>query len=313
MSSRQRLQGFERILCPVDFSAHARAALRHALALARRSDARLTVLFVTDPLLATAAAAAAYDVARLSTETDAELRQFVARTAGAGGIPTEALVRLGHPATEINKTATRLNVDLIVIGTHGLSGTPKMVFGSTTEQVIRGADVPVLAIPPARPGRRFGHPASPASWPGKLVLVPTDLADDAVANAQAASEVALDFGARVIFVHVVPPAPLPGWLKARTGAENKDRREAAERRLRELTATIGRGAQSRVLAGSPVEQIARLAVRLRAGLIVIPLKRRKSLFAPRYGSISYRLLCAGAAPVVAVPGEGRRRTRRPER
>ena len=47
---------FRSILCPVDFSPNSRAALRYAAMLARLSDAHLVVLFVDDPLLATAAA-----------------------------------------------------------------------------------------------------------------------------------------------------------------------------------------------------------------------------------------------------------------
>ena len=42
---------FRRILCPVDFSACSRAALRYAAALARRQEGELTVLFVNDPEL----------------------------------------------------------------------------------------------------------------------------------------------------------------------------------------------------------------------------------------------------------------------
>jgi hypothetical protein len=96
-------------------------------------------------------------------------------------------------------------------------------------------------------------------------------------------------------------------LKVRSAPHNRSRLEVTRRRLRQLIAAVRQDADSRILVGSPVEQIARLAAESRAGLIVIPLKRRSSLFAPRYGSISYRLLCAGVAPVVAVPGKGRRR------
>ena len=52
-----RLARFRSILCPVDFSTQSGHAIRQAAKVARRSDGRLTVLFVYDPLLFAAAAA----------------------------------------------------------------------------------------------------------------------------------------------------------------------------------------------------------------------------------------------------------------
>jgi Universal stress protein family len=49
---------FRSIVCPVDFSEHSVQALRLAVGLAGRDQARLTVLTVNEPLLVEAAAAA---------------------------------------------------------------------------------------------------------------------------------------------------------------------------------------------------------------------------------------------------------------
>src|SRR6187431_2841300 len=60
MASRLRLARsrcrMRSILCPVDFSANSRAALRYAATLVRHGDGRVVVLYVDDPLLAVAAA-----------------------------------------------------------------------------------------------------------------------------------------------------------------------------------------------------------------------------------------------------------------
>ena len=58
------------------------------------------------------------------------------------------VVTTGDPADEIARTATRLRSDLIVMG--GRSGFKKLFLGSTTEQVLRRASIPSLAIPPTR-------------------------------------------------------------------------------------------------------------------------------------------------------------------
>jgi len=50
--------GFRAVLCPIDFSDHARLALRYAEVVALRAKASLTVTYANDPLLIAAAAAA---------------------------------------------------------------------------------------------------------------------------------------------------------------------------------------------------------------------------------------------------------------
>jgi len=49
---------------------------------------------------------------------------------------------------DILDRAVRLAADLIVIGTHGISGFEHLVLGSVTEKVLRKATCPVLTVPP---------------------------------------------------------------------------------------------------------------------------------------------------------------------
>jgi nucleotide-binding universal stress UspA family protein len=298
------------ILCPVDFSRHARAALRLAAGVARRTGGRLTVLYVTHPLLTTAAAAAAYDIHRLNAQTEVELRRFVRQTLGPEALPLTILHLIGHPAAAIQKAARRLAVDLIVVGTHGLSGTRKLFFGSTTEQVIRHADVPVLAVPHVRSRPRSRRTDAQDAWPGETVVVPTDLEADALTRAKATSGFADRFGARVTFVHVVDTTTVPGWLESMTGGNQASRLKVARERLHRLVAAVGGGAESRVVSGNPVDEIVRVASESDAQLMILTLKRGKGFLGRRYGSISYRLLCAGAASVLAIPPSRVRTTRK---
>jgi nucleotide-binding universal stress UspA family protein len=142
---------FRSILCPVDFSANSRAALRYAAMLARLSDAHLLVLYVDDPLLALARATQR-TAAELIASGDNELRRFVTG-ALRGATPAPALTlitRAGKPAPEIVNAATEHGCDLIVIGYRGAGRATRWFFGSTTEGVVRTTAVPVVAIPPAR-------------------------------------------------------------------------------------------------------------------------------------------------------------------
>ena len=49
-------------------------------------------------------------------------------------------------ATEIVDFATRHDVDLIVIGSHGLTGIVRLLMGSVAEGVVRRSPVPVLTL-----------------------------------------------------------------------------------------------------------------------------------------------------------------------
>lgn len=52
----------------------------------------------------------------------------------------------GHPAEEITRVARDESVDLIVMGTLGLSGIKKYLLGSTADKVVRHSRVPVLTV-----------------------------------------------------------------------------------------------------------------------------------------------------------------------
>ncbi len=140
------------VLCPVDFSAHARHALQHASAVATRNRAPLVALFVEDALLFSAEWGG--DVARGRTVLQERLERFAARALPSRGrrrAPCTCEVAVGNAAREIQAAARRLGCSLIVMGSHGLTGATRLFLGSTTERVLRNAPVPVLVIPPARP------------------------------------------------------------------------------------------------------------------------------------------------------------------
>ena len=139
------------ILCPVDFSIHSRRALRYGSMLASRSNGRLVVLFVEDPLLFAAGARGDEDASK--AQLTIRLERFVQQCIGPRGMAAQPLtveVAVGKAAVEIQKASRRLHCNVIVMGSHGLTGATRLLLGSTTEHVLRHAEVPVLAIPPTR-------------------------------------------------------------------------------------------------------------------------------------------------------------------
>jgi nucleotide-binding universal stress UspA family protein len=148
------------ILFPTDFSQGARAAMDHAISLAKDYRSKLILLYVIQDI----SIAEWYIPSSLSA---ADLMEDMQKSAwnemdkwGTEVSQTvkdvEKLVVRGVPFVEIIKTAKERRADLIVIGTHGRTGIDHMLFGSTAEKVVRKAACPVLTV--RIPGREFKMP-----------------------------------------------------------------------------------------------------------------------------------------------------------
>lgn len=294
---------FSSILCPVDFSSHSRIALQYAAAVAERAGGRLTALFVNDPLLV-AAAAANYDARALARTSAAELRQFVERALGKrtrGSFRVVHATVQGNPAGEIQRAAKRTKAELIVIGSQGLSGARKLFFGSTTERVLRQAQVPVLAVPPA--GEGIGRQGS---WPGSPLIAALDLGPKLAVDAERAAAVARWFDAGLLLAHIVAPTQAPRWLSAPLRQHDRERVTQARARLERLCRKLGDGANvdCQVRVGNPAEQIAAMAADVHAGLVMITLRAVSGfVFDTPQGATTYRVLGGTETPVLALPGK----------
>jgi nucleotide-binding universal stress UspA family protein len=54
----------------------------------------------------------------------------------------------GYASTEILRLAKEMEIDLIVMGSHGLTGLAHVLFGSTADRVVRKAPCSVLTVRP---------------------------------------------------------------------------------------------------------------------------------------------------------------------
>jgi nucleotide-binding universal stress UspA family protein len=143
---------FSRIVCGVDFSEVSDRAVRHALSLAQEARGHVTLLHVLDWL--PDAHFAKYpqfdlDHFRRSQLSEARLRldRLVPEEARNWCQP-ETRVACGKPYQQILATAQKEEADLIVLGVHGHGALDRMLFGSSTEHVVRQATCPVLTIRP---------------------------------------------------------------------------------------------------------------------------------------------------------------------
>lgn len=290
------------ILCPVDFSEPSRGALRHAVAIATRFQARIIVVTVNDPLLVAAADMAA-GPGRLAADARVELEKFFLDTLPGTppGVSVEFTVTAGAAAAEILQLSRDGAAQLIVMGSHGATGIRKLFFGSTTERVLRETSVPVLVTPAADPGpARFDEAAARV----RRMLVPVDLSEALEGQVRIAAGLAETIGAALLLVHVIEPvrAIVPGHEYA--AIVDSERRGRAEQRVQALVETLPQAlrAEALVLFGDPAEEIAKVARDRHAGLIVIGL-HASPLLGPRMGSVTYRVISIvqAHALILALP------------
>ena len=301
------------VLCPVDFSEQSRQALLWASAIAQYRGAEVTVLSVVEPLLAEAAGIR-LGVDLAEDETGPALREFVEATLPehqrqASHVRME--VKVGNPSEVILETARGRNAGLIVMGTHGLGGFRKLLLGSTTEQVLRRTEWPVLAVP----GGAVTAPA--VADPGvqlKKILLATDFRESALAATQWATDLASDISVPLVFAHVVEPVVAPARWQALVAEFESDRVASGRRMLGRLSASFRHAHNECVVSvGRPADTIASLAAEYGVGLVVMGLANAEDSERRGPGSIAYRVLRLAHVAVVVVPAQDLRlrTTRRP--
>jgi nucleotide-binding universal stress UspA family protein len=135
------------ILCPVDFGPATLRSLAFAFSLAQEAHARLTVLHVLEPLRENPPESNVPEYPNLR-KSQAREQLHAAITAGVDRrcAPVEMLSR-GKPSREILRVAAERKADLIVMGVSGEGVIGRMLFGSTTNLVVREATCPVLTLP----------------------------------------------------------------------------------------------------------------------------------------------------------------------
>ncbi len=145
---------YRKILVPLDGSELAECVLPHVESIARGCGVR-NVLFlrVIEPFHMPggedAGAFTEEDIKRINSENTVAagnyLSQLVSRTK-YDGVTVQSEVIMGRAAESIADYATKNEVDLITIATHGRSGVSRWVWGSVADRVLRSACVPVLMV-----------------------------------------------------------------------------------------------------------------------------------------------------------------------
>jgi universal stress protein A len=135
------------ILCPVDFSDASRKAVQYAREFASNMGAAVYLLNVVEPR------PMAVDITLNYVPLEEDLEKAAAEDLKVilqeflhSGLKAECAVEFGNPPDVILDKAAELDVNLLIMGSHGKKGLSRLIMGSVAETVVRKAHCPVLIV-----------------------------------------------------------------------------------------------------------------------------------------------------------------------
>jgi nucleotide-binding universal stress UspA family protein len=260
------------VLAAVDFSDSSRVALTFAGRLARHFGSALHVLHA---------------------ETQDELEIFVKSSPPADRCGPVFHSIAGAPGMVIRDVSKRVRADVIVVGMRGISAAEHLMFGSTTEAILRTADVSVFAIPdhwtPPRPASEGLEGLGP-------VVAAVESTPSSLQAAAGALRLANALGTSAEAIHVIPATRVLNRWQAEANDLTSAREDAARRELTEKLLGLGTGAPIplRVESGNVAARVAAAIAETPGRHPVLVIGRRPKAT----GSTAYRILTLAQAPVL---------------
>jgi nucleotide-binding universal stress UspA family protein len=147
--SNPPLLSIKKILVPVDFSSLSKKAFQYALRLAQQFKTEIALIHVLEPAVPPTFDGLPIEApppAEGSPSAEKSLRALISAARHAGVPKVKSLFRRGIASHEIVEAAKDLDVDLVVMATHGYTGWKHFCIGSTAERVVRAAPCPVLVV-----------------------------------------------------------------------------------------------------------------------------------------------------------------------
>ncbi len=237
---------YRNILVPLDGSRFAETAIPFATRLAKRTQARIHLIMVHEPVPALVGMGDTPPLVQLEEQSRDQERSYLATLSGD-------LLHDGYPMVEFRdlegaagpilcEEADRIDADLVAMATHGRGAMGRLWLGSVADYLIRHLTMPVLLV---HPDRRDSE-REPALH---SILVALDLSSESDAILEPVVKLAQLTEGHVTLVHVVEPilgpmamglpyaAPIPPevFAEQRLTAQKKLDRVASDLRNRGLS------------------------------------------------------------------------------
>ncbi len=278
----------KRILVPTDFSEFADKALQTAVAIAQKSGAELFLLNANEMAVAALPIAEYYyydkekeqSYLQMVNESLDKTLQRIASDMDLGDVKISTLVESGLLVDVVEEVCKREQIDLVVMGTQGATGTKEMLVGSNTEKVVRNAPCPVLSVP-NKAYSGFG-----------TIVFPTTLRPDQATAFKKLAMMQHVFDGKIHLLYLNNPAHLPDD-------------EAIVNRKDEMVSDAGLKNVEIFMGEQNVfdeeNAILQFAKNQNADLIVMATHQRKGLSHLFLGSITEDTVNHSDIPVLAIP------------
>jgi len=264
--------------------------LPHAIAQAKASHAALILVHAVLPhesMPVETGAIPYYDPLRM--DRDARLLlENLAREIREQGMECATAVRHGFVPDVVAEVVKNSGAGRLILGTHGRRGLKKFVLGSMARQLLETVDVPVCTVGPRAHKGATGTPG--------IILHPVSLAGSHEVSAELSLSLGKQFGAQVMFLHVIAPGP---------GTAREPGR-AVTTANEELYGLIPEEAlpwtrvQARVALGTVVSEILAVADEIQAGLIVLGVHAPAHSWLPGTEPAAYKILVSAPCPVLSL-------------
>jgi len=144
---------YDKILVPLDGSDLAERAILHAQEIARGTRSEILLMQAVNLPMPVVPEAVLVPDAKWLDEAKKEAARYLEGIAARlrdEGIRVRTLLDERPPADAILHVATREEVDLIVMSTHGRGGFSRLLMGSVAESVFRATSRTVMLVKPER-------------------------------------------------------------------------------------------------------------------------------------------------------------------
>ncbi|HTV58348.1 MAG TPA: universal stress protein [Verrucomicrobiae bacterium] len=266
VATKTRIQ-LKNILFATDFSWAANAAVPYVKEIAQHFGSRIVAVHIRPPVVNPMTYPTSWPVFIEAAESENK-RHRMELLAQFPGETTEVIIEEGNPLTQIPAVLEKKHVDLMVMGTHGRTGVPRLVLGSVAEEMFRKVECPVLTVGPN------SLMSNGMAGEFREILFATDFNAGSLSAFDYALSLAQEFQAQLTLLHVIPEA------KSGELVSDAELEEAAKNRLRKL---IPEGANDWCKAniiverGEAGEKILDIAKRRNADLIVLGVSEEKGI------------------------------------
>jgi universal stress protein A len=140
------MSSYKHILVGLDLAPESQQVVDRVKFLFSNADTKISICHILEPLAFTYGGDIPVDLSDVQTQLTDQATQRLSKLGAELDVsPENQHVILGHPAQEMHSMAKAENIELIVGGSHGRHGF-SLIFGSTSNSVLHGAQCDVLAV-----------------------------------------------------------------------------------------------------------------------------------------------------------------------